>query len=228
MHIYKHIYICVSHSSMAILVAKMSSNASMSQPSLLDSASLKPSTYGNISIKAECMDMFAKPFLVAAKHYTHSWHPNAFPCPGVASMILCDKGAFFIKLVTVSDLRKMGMSSLISLDLAIKGIPDLKVFDAVHKYDMVLNPGDAVYVPAGFIPFVIAMEGPNPKDDRKTSVAIVSLLFDLDKARCVASDDFNEVASNISSSLVKCKGSPTWDFAKPFLENWIKLVQKAD
>ena len=43
-------------------------------------------------------------------------------------------------------------------------------------------------------------------------------------AKKVGADDLVEITSNITTTVKKCKDSPTWAAAKPYLDKWVEAV----
>ena len=135
------------------------------------------------------------------------------------------KGSFFVKLVSVGDLKAMGMSSLTALSEFFSTIEDMKkAFAKVEVYDFLIRPGMTLFIPDGFIPLITAISTDGLPDDVEC-IGMVVLLSDINRAKQVSLANFEEIASNLNSGIINNAEYKTWTFAGPHLKAFIDLVK---
>ena len=193
------------------LAAKMKSTASMTQVVLQDASPLQ-GAIGNISIDESMQSVFEGPFVIASQNWSHSWDPNAFPFPGVPCVVRPLEGRFLVRLVSVSALRKAGMTTLTSLDLFLGQMHDFKKFlQSAGDVRTVVDEGELLYIPNGCIPLLTAVPKDLSLEDHAKfkATALVLPMFMTGSMKAVEPKDVQLVTSNISNGVNLHKASST-------------------
>jgi hypothetical protein len=207
------------------VVSKCVGNASMSMTTLEKTDALTESPKG-FRLDPDMAAISSRPLLFTVKRYTWSWHPNAYPWPGLSQCFFAMTGCFFVKLISVDDLKTMGMTSLTALDQFFPGMKDpKKSWEAPTKIDVIVKTGESLYIAPGYIPLITSVPADMSKDDETDSVGLVVHLFDLEKAKKTSTASFHQISSNIANGIEMWKTSKTWTDAAPLLKSWIDKVQ---
>jgi hypothetical protein len=206
------------------LIRKISGNASMTQLTLENKDNFDKKI--GLDLDPDMQPLYERPFLCVVKSYSWTWFPNAYPWPGLPQALHIVTGSFFVKLVAVSELIKMGMKSLAALDEFFPTVRDLKKsMDALPKNDVILNVGDAIYIAPGFIPLLTAVPSDGSAGEEEHSVAMVLQLFDVAKTKKVPACAFHQISSNIQGAIEQFKTSKTWSEAAQPLEKFFEKVK---
>ena len=169
---------------------------------------------GGFEVHESMADVFKKPYLVACKNWAWSWHWNSFPLPGLGSVIFVHKGCFFVKLVTVTDLREKGMTSLACLDEFFQVLKNPKKVFSDVGHNFMIPLGCTLVVPPGFIVLMTSITQ-SSEDDHTKSVGVVVQVPDIRWASLVPSEDTLEIKQHLLTALAKNRDKYT---------SWAELV----
>ena len=178
------------------------------------------------------MKSVAETFLLGAKEFTVSTHLNSYPIQGAASIFFVLDGSFFVKPISLADMRALGMTALVSYGQVIPAVKNItKSLAAVTKHDAVLVSGQSLYIPDGYVVFVAGLMdarlSKDPKERKKAQtetaipIAAIQHVFDRQKFDALADDDKNEVELGIKAIINKNKESKSWKAMTPALNAWI-------
>ena len=112
--------------------------------------------------------VFTRPFLCAAAESSWTWDQNAWPLPCVPSIALGREGKAILVCMQYETLKKLGAPALGGLDswLLAQGDNKTLLLEAKHV-TMMVEPGTCIWLPVGWLPFVVAQEPEKDDEDEK-------------------------------------------------------------
>ena len=130
----------------------------------------------------------------------------------------------FVKLVSVGDLRTLGMPSLSTLHEFFGNLKtSKKVFDKLNTFDFIVQVGTTLTIPPGYIALLTSITQPECEQHEK-SVAVVLQLNDLKRSLEVPAEDTLEIKANLLAAIAKNQDSETWSEMAPHLKSWLEEI----
>lgn len=182
---------------------------------------------GGLEVHESMIDVFKKPYLVACNNFSWSWHWNSYPLPGLGSAIFVIRGSFFVKLVTVSDLREKGMTSLACLDEFFQVLknPRKTFCDVGHSF--IIPLGSTLVIPPGYICLMTSVVLSESAEAHTKSVGLVSQLNDLSWGHLLPAEDTLEIKAHLLTALAHNREKfDSWSALAPSLEKYLAFFHQ--
>ena len=213
---------------------KMKSNAAIISVTIEDDTDFKQKLKDSeeafpCTLTEKSLKLFNKPFVVAAKESTWSWDKNAWPLPGVPTIIYGLEGRFLLICADYEKLKTKGASALAAVDnfLLSKG-EDKTFLMNMEVQALTVYPKTTVWLPCGWVSFVVSVEGDDEKlkDDKATYVAMVFLILDEKALQGITLPVALDIKQCIESVKSSVGSTATWtDIADAAVEWSSKLPE---
>lgn len=175
---------------------------------------------------ASMSEWHCKPFVVVAKLFAFKWECQCWPFSGISCLVVGLKYTCMVSLLPLQVLIDAGLDCMVNLPMFFADKNSEHFKHVLHHEDFrtsVLGPGDALWVPFGYMPLFTTMVLKDDFDGDEKAAALVFPFYDLALSRKATDRVKGEIYQNIERTFMMFGHMK---FAKPMREPVLRWARQ--